>query len=127
MRDIESLDDLRLLVGAFYEEAKKDQVLGPIFNQFVTEWEPHIEKVASFWEATLFSAGPYRANPIIIHQKVDEILSHSLEQLHFDKWVEIWHETTDTMFAGDMANMAKQRASNIANIMFIKLYQARTK
>ncbi|MEP1034606.1 group III truncated hemoglobin [Ekhidna sp.] len=127
MRDIESPEDLHRLVDAFYSKAKNDKMLGPIFHRFVDDWEPHIRKVASFWEATLFSTGSYRGNPMALHQKVDETLSHSLEQSHFNKWVKIWNEITDSMFAGTKADMIKQRASNIANIMFIKIYQARTK
>lgn len=126
MRDIETPEDLHQLVDAFYSKAKKDEMLGTIFNQFVDDWEPHIKKVASFWEATLFSSGTYKGNPMALHQKVDETLNHTLEQEHFNRWVEIWHQTTDSMFSGSKAEMAKQRASNIANIMFIKIYQARS-
>lgn len=126
MRDIETPKDLHKLVDAFYSLAKNDELLGPIFHQFVDDWEPHIKKVASFWEATLFSSGTYRGNPMALHQKVDKTLNHSLDQSHFNKWVEIWHDTTNSLFIGDRAEMAKQRASNIANIMFLKIYQART-
>ncbi|WP_462252818.1 group III truncated hemoglobin [Ekhidna sp.] len=122
MNDIE---DLYLLVEAFYREAKSDSQLGPIFRQFVDDWDPHIRKVASFWESTLFDSGSYRGNPMALHQKVDEILSHKLEKIHFDKWVEIWQKTTDSMFAGQVADQAKQRAANIANIMYIKVYEKR--
>lgn len=125
MSDIETSEDLYRLVDSFYNQAKKDRMLGPIFHQFVDDWEPHIRKVSSFWEATLFASGTYRGNPMALHQEVDEKLNHSLEEVHFNTWVEIWHETVDSMFAGATADMAKQRASNIANIMFIRLYQAR--
>ena len=125
MTDIQSPEDLYNLVDSFYREAKKDEMLGPIFNQFVDDWEPHVRKVASFWEATLFSLGSYKSNPIELHQKVDETLDHSLVQEHFDRWVRIWHHSVDSMFSGARAEMAKQRANNIANIMFIKIYQAR--
>ncbi|MEQ8906274.1 group III truncated hemoglobin [Ekhidna sp.] len=126
MKDIETPEDLYRLVDSFYNLAKKDEMLGPIFYQFVDDWEPHIQKVASFWEATLFSSGPYKGNPMALHQKVDKTLNHTLGQEHFNRWVEIWHQTTDSMFSGEKAEMAKQRASNIANIMFIKIYQARS-
>ncbi|WP_436514995.1 group III truncated hemoglobin [Ekhidna sp. To15] len=127
MTDIETPEDLYRLVDSFYDQAKKDSMLGPIFNQFVDDWEPHIQKVSGFWAATIFASGTYRGNPMALHQEVDEKLNHSLSQSHFNKWVEIWHETVDSMFMGSKADMAKQRASNIANIMFIKLYQAREK
>ncbi|WP_370089037.1 group III truncated hemoglobin [Ekhidna sp.] len=126
MRDIETAEDLNQLVDAFYDQAKKDKMLGPIFHQFVDDWEPHIKRVASFWEATLLSSGTYKGNPMTLHQVVDKTLGHSLEQTHFKRWVEIWQQTTDSMFSGNKAEMAKQRASNIANIMFIKIYQARS-
>ncbi|MEO9483435.1 MAG: group III truncated hemoglobin [Ekhidna sp.] len=125
MRDIETSEDLHELVSSFYSQAKTDEMLGPIFHQFVDDWEPHIQKVASFWEATLFSSGSYKGNPLALHLEVDKTVHHSLEQEHFNKWVDIWHQTTDTLFSGENAEKAKQRASNIANIMFIKIYQAR--
>lgn len=126
MADIETSRDLYQLVDSFYKQGKKDEILGPIFHQFVHDWESHIQKVAAFWEVTLFSSGAYKGNPMALHQKVDETLNHGLEQVHFDRWVELWNQTIDSMFSGSKAEMAKQRARNIANIMYIKIYQARS-
>lgn len=125
MQDIESYEDLFRLVKAFYDTAKEDESLGPIFHQFVHNWDEHAKTVARFWEGVLFNSGGYRGNPMNLHQQVDETLGHNLEKDHFDKWVGIWHQTTDRLFTGKNAELVKQRAANIANIMFIKIYQAR--
>jgi hemoglobin len=37
-----------------------------------------------------------------------------LSKAHFDRWVELFHGTVDELFAGEKAEMAKQRATLIA-------------
>jgi hemoglobin len=36
-----------------------------------------------------------------------------LEKAHFDRWVELFHAKVDSLFTGEKAEMAKQRATLI--------------
>jgi hemoglobin len=40
---------IRRVVEAFYAKARQDDVLGPVFNGLVEDWDAHIEKVGAFW------------------------------------------------------------------------------
>ena len=39
-KEINSIEDIHLLVDSFYERVRKDEVLAPIFNERIKEW-PH--------------------------------------------------------------------------------------
>ncbi|MEO9872544.1 group III truncated hemoglobin [Ekhidna sp.] len=123
--DLKNRDDVLILVRSFYQKVQENEMLAPIFLKFITDWDPHIQVITNFWESTLFSSNSYKGNPMAIHMDVDKNIEYSLTQNHFDEWVNLWHQTIESMFEGEKAEMAKQRASNIANIMFIRLYQAR--
>src|SRR5690606_8724137 len=48
-RTIEGVEDLTLLVNAFYDKIRKDDLLAPVFNTIIKDWEPHLEKMVQFW------------------------------------------------------------------------------
>ncbi len=125
MDDIRNREDIFSLIKNFYDKVRADELLAPIFNKFIRDWGPHLEVIADFWETTLFLGGKYQGNPMALHLHVDKELGHSLTQDHFGRWVSLWHETIDSMFQGEKTELAKQRATNMAQIMFIKIYQAR--
>ena len=55
-RDIENLDDIKLLVNTFYGRIQKNLVLGPIFEEKVGgRWDQHLEKMYRFWQTILFN------------------------------------------------------------------------
>jgi len=53
-REIQSREDVALLVRAFYKKVRQDKTLGPIFNATIKDWETHLEKLTDFWEGNLF-------------------------------------------------------------------------
>ena len=53
-KDLENRDDVGRLVRTFYARVRKDEVLGPIFNGIITDWETHLEKLTDFWNGNLF-------------------------------------------------------------------------
>lgn len=42
-----------------------------------------------------------------------------VEQRHFDRWLSLFNETLDALFAGEVAENAKLRAASIARIMMV--------
>ena len=125
LKDIESRKDIFILVDTFYQKVREDDMLAPIFNQLVEDWDSHIQTITNFWETILFSSATYNGNPVAVHITVDRAIGRSLTQNHFNRWLELWYQTIKFMYAGEKTEMVKQRAGNMANIMFIKLYQAR--
>ncbi len=109
-KDIESLDDIKILVNDFYDKAKQDELLAPVFFSRITgDWQPHLEKMYLFWNAALFSEKGYVGNPFSKHATL------KISPAHFERWLLLFTQTIDKHFSGNMANDAKWRASVMAD------------
>ena len=114
MHDITTEDDIRTLVDSFYSEALRDPLLGPIFMDVAKlDVEKHLPLMYSFWSTMLLGAGTYRRQTLLAHLKLQEHLAPA----HFARWLELFERTLDTHFIGPTAEMARQRARNIAAVM----------
>jgi hemoglobin len=121
-KDIENREDIQLLVNTFYDKVTADPVIGFIFNDVVkVNWKRHLPVMYDFWENTLFYTGGYTGNPMEIHQRLNQLIPLKTE--YFQRWVYLFTLTTDELFYGDKAVLAKQRALSIAAIMQIKILQ----
>lgn len=104
-KDIEGIDDIKLLVDDFYDRVAKDELLAPIFNfRLSTYWKPHLEKMYTFWNAALFGVKGYVGNPFSKHATMQ------LTAAHFNAWIILFTKTIDTHFSGPVADDAKRRA-----------------
>src|SRR3954467_8752512 len=52
---------IRALVQTFYGRAREDELIGPIFNRTVEDWDEHIGRISDFWVLLLFKLGAYSA------------------------------------------------------------------
>ena len=123
--DIVDRNDIALLVRTFYAKIRKDAVLGPIFNQIVTDWEPHLELLTDFWETQLFLKRKYFGNPVTAHQEVDDKMQHTITPEHFGLWMNLWFATIDELFKGETAYIAKNRAQKMSTMLYLKIYEHR--
>lgn len=120
MNDIQSRKDIELLVNSFYDSAKVDPLIGPIFSDIAkVNWEHHLPVMYSFWETMLLGSGTFEGNPMQKHVALSKITP--MNQEHFDAWKAIWIDTVDANFEGGKANEAKQRARSIADLMLHKI------
>jgi len=124
---IKDRTDVSVLVRTFYAKIRKDEVLGPIFNNSITDWEKHLELLTDFWETQLFLKRTYHGNPVTAHQEVDEKMNHSITSEHFGLWLNLWFETIDDHFTGDVAWIAKNRAQKMSTMLFMKIYEHRNR
>lgn len=124
-RSIESREEVALLVQRFYEKIRRHDVLGPIFNGIITDWDSHLELLTDFWESQLFLKRTYLGNPVAVHQAVDTHMGHSVTPEHFGLWLNLWYETLDEGFEGETAWIAKNRAQKMSTMLFMKIYEAR--
>jgi hemoglobin len=121
-KDIAKKKDIELLVNRFYDKVKVDTLIGPIFNDVAhVNWEKHLPVMYAFWENIIFQTGDYAGNPMTAHYRIHNL--HRLGKSHFDRWKALFIETTDELFSGTNAELAKQRALSIATVMEIKLFQ----
>ena len=124
-KQIEDRQDISLLVRTFYRKIRKDEVLGPIFNTSISDWESHLELLTDFWESQLFLKRNYHGNPVTAHQEVDEKMNHTITSEHFGLWLNLWFETIDELYTGEVAWLAKNRAQKMSTMLFMKIYENR--
>jgi hemoglobin len=126
-KDIETRADVSHLVGAFYAKIRADEVLGPIFDGAISDWEPHLEKLTDFWEGNLFFfvKTKYHGDPKVAHVELDKKLHNSLTMNHFGHWINLWLATVDEHFEGETAGRAKMIARKMASFLFLKIVEAR--
>lgn len=115
-KDIETLDDIKLIVNTFYQCIQKNEMLGPIFEERIKgRWEQHLEKMYRFWQTILFNEHTYSGAPFPPHANMP------IDESHFVIWVQNWTKTIDDFFAGPIADEAKKRGTLMAAIFNSKL------
>ena len=109
LHDIQSPDDVRTLIDAFYGRIREDDMLGHIFNDIAkVDWPHHLPRMYAFWEFLLLGGEGYAGNPLEPHRRLNQLVR--LEKKLFDRWVEIFQSTVDQHFAGNVAEEAKHKA-----------------
>ena len=115
MRDIETIDDIKLLVDTFYGSVQDDDLIGPIFNEVVeNRWPQHLEKMYRFWQSILLHEPTYSGRPFPPHMKLD------INHLHFDRWISLFELTVNGLFQGSNATTALERAKLMGSLFQAK-------
>jgi len=110
--DILTEADVKLLVNTFYGKVRKDEILAPIFEPIIKDnWEPHLMRMTDFWSTILLYTKKYKDDPMPKH------LPLPIDQVHFDRWLQLFNQTIGELFEGTIAQNASKRANSIAKIM----------
>tara|TARA_B100000965_G_scaffold402759_2_gene429421 strand:- start:871 stop:1272 length:402 start_codon:yes stop_codon:yes gene_type:complete len=127
MPSIQNREDISQLVHCFYAKVRIHPVLGPIFNHHIAadEWPSHLEKLTDFWESNLFGVSKFRGSPSAKHIKVDRQMNHQISQKHFGLWLQLWLETIDELYEGEMAQKAKSIAQKMATGQYLTIWSNR--
>lgn len=115
MNDISSKDDITKLVLTFYEKVNKDHELSPFFKDL--DFEVHMPKMIHFWSFALLNEPGYTTNVVEKHVHMP------LKEVHFERWLNLFNETIDEHFSGEIASQAKQRAQLIGLTIKSKIQQ----
>lgn len=115
-RDIETEEDIQLMVNTFYEKVNQDKLLSPIFNDIAkVDWEHHLPKMYQFWNFVILGITGYRGQPFPIHAVLQ------IGNEHFNRWITIFKKNIDEHFSGPRAEMAKSKAENLSLTFQYKL------
>lgn len=127
MKTIETREDINILVHKFYAKVRKEPILGPIFNNHIPneKWPEHLDKLTDFWETNLFGIPKFKGNPTLKHINVDKNLDYKTEQLHFGLWLQLWFETIDELYEGELATKAKEASRRMAHGQFMAMFNNR--
>jgi hemoglobin len=114
--DITTIEDIKLLVNTFYAKVQKDDLIGPIFNERIQgRWAEHLETMYKFWQTILLEQHTYSGSPFPPHKHLP------VDQSHFNRWIEIFTKTVDSLFIGILAEEAKMRGVNMASMFLYKI------
>jgi len=116
--DIYTEEDVKLMVDSFYTKVNQDPLLSYVFNDFAgVDWQSHLPTMYKFWNTLIFGEQSYKGNPFAAHVPLP------VDQSHFDRWISLFEENIDELFAGTVAEHTKLRAKSIAYIFSSKLTQ----
>lgn len=106
-----SLDEaaIAVLVDRFYEKVRADALLGAVFNPVVEDWDEHKRLLTSFWRSAVLRAGTYRGNPMAAHRP------HAIGVAHFERWLQLWRETTREVLDAGAAEVMVEYAARIGD------------
>ena len=104
------------LVDRFYAKARRDPLIGPLFNAAVEDWDQHLDKLCAFWSSVMLTTGRYKGNPMAAH------LKHPIEPRFFERWLSLWRETTGELFAPDLAAAFRGKAERIGESLQLALF-----
>lgn len=114
--DIETLDDVMLLVNDFYGKVRQDSLLAGIFNNVIRDrWPEHLEKMYRFWQTVLLSEYTYKGTPFPPHAQLP------VNQAHFERWLQLFEGTVNVHFSGKRAERAKWQGHQMAKMFLSKI------
>jgi hemoglobin len=113
-----SEDGIRRLVDRFYAKVRAHPELGPIFNRAIPgDWEPHLATMRDFWSSVMLTSGRYKGNPVATHLRLE-----GMEPRLFERWLELFAETSGELFTADVADMFHVKAARIAESLKLALF-----
>lgn len=100
---------IRDLVCAFYAKARSDDLVGPIFEAAISDWDEHLAKLCDFWSSVTLMTGRFKGAPMPVHVRLP-----GLGEEHFARWLELWRQTAAEVCPPPAANLFVARAEMIA-------------
>ena len=113
-----SLAQLRQLVDVFYERVRRDEEIGPIFNDAVSDWPHHLGKITDFWHSVMFGSGRYPGGLMMRHFMHRD----RIKPEHFERWLALWRMTTAERMPPEMAEVLQDRAERVGESLKLGLF-----
>ncbi|MFT3996628.1 MAG: group III truncated hemoglobin [Asticcacaulis sp.] len=104
-------ETLRLLVERFYDRARADALLGPVFEAAVHDWPAHFDMLTAFWSMVM--NGPRPDMPVFKGRPLPKHMALPLKRAHFERWLDLWIEVTGEVFDAPRAEALREKAWRI--------------
>lgn len=103
------------LVDQFYDRARLDPRIGPIFEAQVRgDWGPHLDKMKGFWRSVLLKTAEYDGRPVPAHVKIGNLNADD-----FKTWLGLFEQTVDEIFEPGARPIVMDAARRIAASLWI--------
>lgn len=111
-------NEIAELVDRFYALARRDHLLGPVFERHVSDWSAHLSTMRDFWSAAVYRTARYSGRPIEAHRRIPEI-----DPEHFTRWLSLWRRTVDEVVRSEAGRPLKELAARMASTMSSRMNQ----
>lgn len=101
------------VVRGFYGRIRTDTLLSPIFENRITDWEPHLRKMVEFWSSVTIMSGRYHGNPMAMHRNMP------VTAIHFSRWLALFRETVQDLCPPEAQAHFIDRAERIAQSLLM--------
>lgn len=102
-------------VRKFYARVRRDDLIGPIFNAHIADWDHHLALLTDFWTSILRGTGRYSGTPMQKHVALSE-----LNPAMFERWLSLFDET----LAAQTNEALRERAAGAARRIAQSLWYA---
>ncbi len=113
-------EEVSNLVHAFYARVRQDELLGPIFEAHVGDWDHHLVKLVDFWSSILRRTGRFTGAPMPKHAVLP-----GLNAALFNRWLALFRETADGQPNEAMGAQACAAAERIAQSLWMGYQMSR--
>lgn len=96
------------LVRGFYMKVRADDLIGPVFEARIADWEPHLKRMCEFWSSVALMSGRYHGQPMRVH------LPLPVDGRYFDRWLALFDATARELCTPAGAEFFIARAHRIA-------------
>jgi hemoglobin len=111
--DLCTEEEITRMVYSFYDKVRHDEVLGPIFNRHVANWDAHLPTMVDFWSSALRGTARFRGAPMPRHAALPGL---SIEL--FQRWLMLFGQTTNALPNAALGERAKDLAKRIAQSLW---------
>lgn len=102
---------IRAVVHAFYEEIRRDALIGPIFLAAIPDdhWPRHLATMVDFWSSVLLGTRRYDGRPLPRH-----VALPGLGDDHFVRWLALFAANVRRLASPASAALFVDRAERVA-------------
>lgn len=108
-------EGLKALLHPFYADIRQHQLLGPIFQAHIADWNAHIDKITEFWSRQTGGPSKYGGGFGAAH------LSLGIQAAHFSHWLGLWEFNCRRQLAAqeaeEMIRLAHRIGEQLARIV----------
>ena len=114
--DLDSRQHVEAFVDCFYQRILADPQLAPIFLDVAAiDLEVHLPHIKDYWCKLLLGETNYQRHTMNIHRQLHA--RRELTAADFQRWLDLFGVTIDSLYEGQGAERAKRVAASIASNM----------
>lgn len=97
------------IVHTFYDKVRVHPVLAPVFNEAISDWEPHLATMVNFWSSVMNTSGRYKGQPMPKHMALSGVTP-----AHFTVWLGLFKDTVAELCTPDVTARFVEKSEMIA-------------